>query len=127
VILADTSVWIDHLRTGESILAGLLERGAVLTHAWVVGELALGHLRNRSEVLGLLGGLPQAVTATPTEVLMLIEHEKLSGIGIGYVDAQLLAATKLTPGAALWTNDRRLHGAAERLGCAATPQPDAAT
>jgi predicted nucleic acid-binding protein len=125
VILADTSVWIDHLRTEQSILAGLLERGVVLAHAWVVGELALGHLHNRSEVLGLLGGLPQAVTATPTEVLMLIEHEKLSGIDIGYVDAQLLAATKLTPGAALWTNDRRLRAAAEHLGCAATPQSDA--
>lgn len=121
MILVDTSVWIDHLKTGDAILAGLLERGLVLGHAWVIGELALGQLRQRSEVIGLLSALPHAVAATPAEVLTLIEHETLSGSGIGYVDAQLLAATKLTPEAQLWTRDRRLHAAAERLACAFAP------
>jgi predicted nucleic acid-binding protein len=122
VILVDTSVWIDHLRSGDPVLAGLLERSLVLAHAWVVGELALGRLRKPSEVIDLLGGLPQATVATSAEVLALIEHEELSGVGIGYVDAQLLAATRLTDGGQLWTGDGRLRAAAERLGCGFAPK-----
>ncbi len=118
MILVDSSVWVDHLRAGNATLASLLERGAVLAHPWVVGELALGHLRRRQEVLGLLNSLPQATLATATEVLGLIEHQKLYGTGIGYVDAQLLAATKLTDGAMLWTEDGRLGAATSALGCA---------
>ncbi len=102
----------------------LLERGAVLAHPWVVGELALGHLSRRDQVIGLLSRLPQATAATPTEVLTLIEHHELYGLGIGYVDAQLLAATKLTDGATLWSNDRRLGAATSRLGCAFDPRSD---
>ncbi|MGH3995209.1 MAG: type II toxin-antitoxin system VapC family toxin [Pseudonocardiaceae bacterium] len=122
MILVDTSVWIDHLRAGNATLARLLERGAVLAHPWVVGELALGHLRQRREVIGLLNSLPQAAAATPREVLTLIENRELYGIGIGYVDAQLLAATKLTDGAMLWSNDRRLAAATSRLDCAFDPK-----
>lgn len=122
MILVDTSVWIDHLRTGNATLVRLLERGRVLAHPWVVGELALGHLRQRREVIELVSGLPQAMAATPPEVLSLIEHHALYGIGIGYVDAQLLAATKLTDGATLWSNDRRLGAATSRLGCAFDPR-----
>jgi predicted nucleic acid-binding protein len=122
VILVDTSVWIDHLRAGNEALARLLERGAVLAHPWVIGELALGHLCQRQEVIALLNRLPQATTATPHEVLTLIEHHTLYGIGIGYVDAQLLTAAKLTDGAALWSNDRRLGVAASGLGCAFDPR-----
>ncbi|MGH2840727.1 MAG: type II toxin-antitoxin system VapC family toxin [Solirubrobacteraceae bacterium] len=118
MILVDTSVWIDHLRAGDAILAGLLEDGAVLGHPWVVGELALGNLHRRREVIGLLNGLPQAIAATPAEVLTLVERHELHGRGIGYVDAQLLAATKLTHGAELWSADRRLAGVASQLGCA---------
>ncbi|HEU0317755.1 MAG TPA: type II toxin-antitoxin system VapC family toxin [Solirubrobacteraceae bacterium] len=121
MILVDTSVWVDHLRAGDPILVALLERNEVLAHPWVIGELALGNLRQRSEVISLLAGLPQAVLATPAEVLALIDHAKLSGIGIGYVDAQLLAATKLTAGSGLWTHDRRLRAAAVGLGCAFAP------
>lgn len=121
MILVDTSVWIEHLRAGSATLARLLERDAVLAHPWVVGELALGHLRRRREVIELLNSLPQATAASPTEVLTLIERQELYGIGIGYVDAQLLAATKLTDGAALWSNDRRLGAATLRLGCAFDP------
>jgi predicted nucleic acid-binding protein len=120
MILIDTSVWIEHLRAGSPALAHHLERGEVAGHPWVVGELALGNLRNRSEILGLLGGLPQATCATHPETLDLIDRHELWGVGIGYVDAQLLAASRLT-GAALWTHDRCLAAAATRLGNAFEP------
>jgi len=124
VILVDTAVWIDHLHAADPALAGLLERGAVLGHPWVTGELALGSLKRRGEVIGLLEALPQAVIATPRELLGLIGDAGLSGTGVGYVDAQLLAATRLTPGSRLWTSDRRLAATAERLGVAFSPRAD---
>jgi predicted nucleic acid-binding protein len=115
VILVDTSIWLDHLRSGDATLARLLGNGAVLAHPWVTGELALGNLSRRSELIDLLRGLPHATVADDDEVLMLIESEGLAGAGIGYVDAQLLAATRLTPDATLWTRDQRLAAAAGRL------------
>jgi len=121
VILVDTAIWIEHLKVGRASLRTLLERGLVLVHPWVIGELALGHLSARQEVLGLLTGLPQATVATTDEVAALTERHQLYGLGIGYVDAQLLAATALTDDAALWTGDKRLHTAASRLGCAVDP------
>jgi predicted nucleic acid-binding protein len=117
VIIVDTAVWIDHLREGDTKLAALLEHGRVLAHPWVTGELALGSLRDRAEVLRLLDELPQAPVATPVELLAFIGDHELYGVGIGYVDAQLLAATMLA-GAALWTRDRRLRAAADGLGVA---------
>jgi predicted nucleic acid-binding protein len=123
VILVDTSVWVDHFREGDPRLAELLDRSEVLAHPWVTGELALGHLRVRAEILGLLGQLPQATVATATELLAFIESRELYGLGIGYVDVQLLAATMLTEDTRLWTRDRRLHAAAEDLGAAYTAQP----
>jgi len=114
VILVDTSVWVDHLRAGDSALRNLLESGRVLGHPWVTGELALGNLAQRREVLGLLGGLPQAQVASTDEVAGFIETHRLYGLGIGYVDVQLLAATRLTR-ARLWSRDRRLAVAAQRL------------
>ncbi|MGQ0743862.1 MAG: type II toxin-antitoxin system VapC family toxin [Acidimicrobiales bacterium] len=120
MILVDTSIWVDHLKTGRPDLTAFLDQGLVLGHPWVTGELALGHLVRRSEVLGLLGGIPQAVAATPEEILVLIDRHRLHGTGIGYVDAQLLASTALTPGGRLWTADRRLEAAASRVGCAMT-------
>jgi len=122
VILVDTAVWIDHLRDGDRQLTELLDRSVVLAHSWVIGELALGNLRGRAEILRLLAGLPQATIAMPAELLALIEHRELYGIGIGYLDAQLLAATMLTEGATLWTRDRRLNAAARQLGLAYTPE-----
>lgn len=121
MILADTSIWIDHLRAGHTTLAQLLERGLVLGHPWVVGEVALGRLSRRREVLGLLAALPQATVATTDEVRTLIERHELFGLGIDYVDAQLLASTRLTPDAELWTADRRLVAVGSRLGCAVDP------
>jgi predicted nucleic acid-binding protein len=122
VILVDTTVWIDHFRDGDALLVRLLERGEVLAHPWVTGELTLGHLRNRAETLKLLSHLPQATVATAAELLAFIERHKLFGLGIGYVDAQLIAATRLTDDARLWTRDRRLHTAAEGLSAAYTRQ-----
>lgn len=123
MILVDTSVWIDHFRSGSATLAERLYDQQILGHSWVIGELALGNLRHRTraDVLRMLHGLPQAKLATDDEVLHLVEHEKLYGIGIGYVDAQLLAAARLTLGATLWTKDARLDGAAARLGVAFRP------
>lgn len=121
MILVDTSVWIDHLRTGHAVLARLLVSGLVLTHPWVVGELALGNLSRRHEIVRLLHDLPQATVATDDEVMALIDRHRLYGLGIGYVDAQLLASTRLTADAALWSADRRLAAAAGRLRCAVDP------
>ena len=100
-------------------MAGLLENGRVLAHPFVIGEIALGSLRQRSVVLTSLRDLPQATLANDNEVLLFIEREKLFGAGIGYVDAHLLAATKLTPGTLLWTRDRRLREASARLALSA--------
>jgi predicted nucleic acid-binding protein len=116
VILVDTSVWIDHLRIGDPQLTVLLEEAQVLAHPWVIGELALGQLSRRSEILGLLSNLPQATVATETEVMNLVETQHLFGRGIGYVDTHLLAATLLTTDASLWTRDKRLAAVAADLG-----------
>jgi len=119
VILVDTSVWIDHLRSGDALLAGLLDEGQVLSHPFIIGELALGNLRQRESILADLLELPQAFAAGDDEVMHFIDRERLFGFGIGYLDAHLLAATRLTQGAALWKRDRRLSAAAERLSLAA--------
>jgi len=123
VILVDTSVWIDHLRAGDTELAALLQNGDVLAHPWVTGELALGHLSQRSEILRLLHNLPQAKAATDVEVLALIDNHQLCGLGIGYVDAHLLAATMLTTGSWLWTRDKRLAVVAAQHGLASGNGP----
>jgi predicted nucleic acid-binding protein len=122
VILVDTSIWVDHLRSGSAELSRLLEAGTVLAHPWVIGELALGNLSRRSEVMGLLQGLPQAVVATDHELLSFIDQEALQGTGIGYVDALLLAATRLTRDASLWSGERRLSVVAARLGVSFEPE-----
>jgi predicted nucleic acid-binding protein len=122
VILVDISVWVDHLRKGESALARLLNTAQVLTHPFVIGELALGILRQRDLILATLHDLPQAAVASQQEVLHFIGAHRLSGAGIGLVDAHLLAATRLTGAARLWTRDKRLLEAAERLGLAASPR-----
>jgi predicted nucleic acid-binding protein len=115
MILADTSVWVDHLSSGDHRLVEPLEQSQVLMHPFVLGELALGSLRQRDLVLGSMQDLPQAIVATDKEVLAFIEHRALFGLGIGYVDAHLLASVRLTAGASLWTRDKRLLAVAERL------------
>lgn len=115
MFLVDTSVWVDHLRAGDPTLVARLEAAQVLVHPFVLGELALGNLRQRRVVLEALADLPAAVTADDPEVLALIESRQLSGRGIGYVDTHLLASTLLTPGCRLWTRDRRLKVVADAL------------
>ncbi len=115
MILVDTSVWIDHLRSGDRDLARALESGTILAHPFVIGELALGHLREREQVIETLLELPMAPTATDVEVRRLIETARLFGRGIGYVDAHLLAATRLAHDAKLWTRDRTLREVARQM------------
>ncbi len=115
MILVDTSVWIDHLRSGEPALATALEGGRVLMHPFVLGELACGNLENRSEVLRLLGDLPAAPTATDPEALGLIERRALMGRGVGYIDVHLLTSAALAGVGRLWTRDRRLAAVAAEL------------
>ncbi len=115
MILVDTSVWIDHLRSGEPGLAMALEGGRVLMHPFVLGELACGNLKNREEVLKLLEDLPAAPTATNPEVLALIDRRALMGRGIGYIDVHLLASAALSDFGRLWTRDRSLAAAATEM------------
>ncbi|MBX9665419.1 type II toxin-antitoxin system VapC family toxin [Novosphingobium sp.] len=119
MILVDSSVWIDHLRREEPELSSLLGAQQVLTHPFIIGEIALGSLRQRTLIVSDLRNLPAAVEAGDDEVLALIEGQSLHGRGIGYIDVHLLAATLLTPGTKLWTRDRRLRDAAQDLGLAA--------
>lgn len=118
-ILADTSVWVDHFRSGNAELATALEQGDVIMHPFVIGELACGNLRNRGLMLELLQALPAAPAATAEEALAFIEGHHLMGRGIGYVDVHLLAATALAGDARLWTLDRRLGSVASALKLAA--------
>jgi len=115
MILADTSVWIDHLREGDPRLVDLLGKGLVCTHPFVIGELACGTLSRRAEILSLLQALPQAARASDAEVLFFIEEHGLAGRGIGLIDAHLLAATRLSPPVLLWTRDRRLGAIASEM------------
>ena len=115
MILVDTSVWIDHLRHGEPGLASGLESESVLTHPFVIGELACGGIRNRAEFLDLIGRLARPPLATDEEALQLIDRYSLTSRGIGYIDVHLLASTLLLPGARLWTKDRQLASIASEL------------
>jgi predicted nucleic acid-binding protein len=118
VILADTSVWIDHLRSGDERLAELLHAGRIVGHALVVAEIALGSLRERTGVLSLLDGLASLPVAREDEVRLLIEHRRLFGRGLGFVDVSLLASCLLVPGAFIWTRDRKLEAVASDVGVA---------
>lgn len=118
MILVDTSVWIDHLRRGNSQLVERLEQGEVVTHAHVIGELACGNLRARTDVLAYLAELPRATTADEAEVHALITGRKLYGRGIGWIDAHLLASAMLDRWR-LWTLDRPLLELATAIGVAA--------
>ena len=115
MILVDTSVWIDHFHAPVARLVEALEAGDVLTHPFVVGELACGRISRRGEVLGLLAALPSAPVATSDEVLQFIEERELTGKGIGYLDVHLLASVTLSAGARLWTTDKRLRPVAATL------------
>lgn len=114
MVLVDTSVWVDHLRSGNPRLASLLDREEVVCHPYIIGELACGNLPHREETLDLMGDLPQAVVTGHDEVMSFIELDRLTGIGLGYIDVHLLASARLamTP---LWTLDLPLRRAAAKL------------
>lgn len=112
--LVDTSIWVNHLRQGSPSLEALLQENQVLTHPWVIGELACGMLKNRAEVLTLLQALPKSEVAEYDEALTFLESKKLFGSGIGWVDVNLLASAQLT-GCDLWTADVSLQKAAKTL------------
>ena len=115
MILVDTSVWIDHLRNNNVTLVNLLNTGQVLIHPFVIGELALGNLRQRDAILDTLNNMQSVKIAKDEESIRFINQNKLYGLGIGYIDAHLLTSVRLTPGTLLWTKDKRLHAAANRL------------
>lgn len=115
MVLVDTSVWIDHLgRTGDLTLQALLEDGQVLTHPFVIGELAMGSLSRRDIILDSLMALPSAGTASQSEALHVLNRFQLYGMGIGYVDLHLLASTLLTKETSIWTRDKRLRQTCEK-------------
>ena len=121
MMLVDTSVWIDHLNGKDGSLGELLEQTLVLTHPFVIGELACGNLKNRAQILDNLRALTQLPAASDAEVQFFIERKHLMGKGIGYVDAHLLAAVVLAGPVGLWTRDTRLRQAADSLGIATQP------
>ena len=120
MILVDTSVWIDHLRQGNPQLEELLDAAQVTCHPFIIGELACGNLRRREQILGHLSRLPRVGLAAHDEVMELVERRRLMGIGLGWVDVHLLAAS-LVAGVSLWTMDRSLAAVARRLRVSAGP------
>lgn len=115
-VLVDTSVWVDHFRRRNDVLVDLLELDLVMAHPLVLGEIACGTPPNRAQTLIDLDGLQQTQQASVREVMAFVERERLFGMGCGLVDMLLLASTMMTPGAELWTLDKRLCGLAERFG-----------
>ena len=124
MILVDTSVWVDHLRSGDARLAAQLDAASVAMHPMVLGELACGNLKDRQTLLTLWRHLPQLPAATDAEALFFLERNRLWGRGIGYIDLHLLAAVSLNLEVKLWTRDKRLLGTAQQFGLA-HEEPDA--
>jgi predicted nucleic acid-binding protein len=116
MILADTSVWIDHFRSPDAELQRQLNNDRIVVHPFVVGELALGPLPDRKRLLAYLDHLPQLRAASQNEVRQMVEAHSLHNRGIGLIDAHLLAAALLYPGTRLWTRDTSLRKIAARLG-----------
>lgn len=124
MILADTSVWIDHLHRNNPELQELIERGRIVMHPFIVAEVALGSLRDRRKTFALMEALWQLQVAYLEEVRSMIEIHTLYSKGIGLTDAHLIAACLMTPGTFLWTRDIRLAAVAKTLGIQANlPRP----
>jgi predicted nucleic acid-binding protein len=120
VILVDTSVWIDHLRSPDAKLQKLLQNDEVMTHPFVRLELALGSIATRDKVLADLALLPQAPIAATDELLSLVELRRLSRRGIGITDLHLLCSGLFDKSISIWTRDRRLGDIADELGVRAS-------
>ena len=118
MILVDSSIWVDHFRATDAKLSQMLHAKRVLCHPFIIGEIMMGTPANRKGILKELRRLPEAIQSTDREVIDLVERHALYGLGIGYVDAHLIASLALTQQAMLWTRDRRMHLAAERINLA---------
>ena len=116
MILADTSVWIDHLRSGNKELRRHLDQGQIVIHPFIIAELALGSLKERTKTLALLDLLPQVRVARTSELRLMIEARRLYSMGIGLTDAHLIASVLIDSPTLLWTRDKRLRKVAEGLG-----------
>jgi predicted nucleic acid-binding protein len=115
MILADTSVWVDHFRSDNRELRELLEQGQIVIHPFVIAELALGSLRERAKALALLDLLPQMQVAQVNEVRLAIEARRLYNLGISLIEVHLIASVLINPSTLLWTRDKRLRKVAEAL------------
>jgi predicted nucleic acid-binding protein len=135
LILADTSIWIDHLRAGNKEMGKQLNQGHIVIHPSIIAELALGllekrtlekrtlekrTLEERTKTLALLDWLPQVRVAQLSEVRQMIEARRLYSLGIGLTDAHLIASVFINSSTLLWTRDKRLRKAAEDLGIQAS-------
>ena len=109
---------IDVENTAEKLIEALLDV-EVACHPHIIGELACGNLKNRAEILALLQALPIVPTIAPDEFLIFVGRHLLMGLGVGFVDVHLLASALLA-NVSLWTADRRLRAAADKLGVAFT-------
>ena len=116
MILADTSIWIDHFRSGNKALSEHLNHGNIVIHPFIIAELALGSLRERARTLALLDLLPQVRVAQTSEVRLAIEARRLYSLGIGLIDAHLIASVFINSPTLLWTSDKPLRKVAEGLG-----------
>ena len=125
MILVDTSIWIDHFRYGDAELRKIINDDRLLCHPFVVGELALGSLRERDAVLAFLAAQREAMIATHAEVMTIIDRHSIFSMGIGYTDAHLLTSTLLDQRSSLWTRDKRLAAAAQKVGAALHPDAQA--
>ena len=115
MVLVDTAVWVDHLHTNDEHLSMLLENEQIVIHPMIIGELAMGNLANRQQTLEDFAKLPEISVATHQEVLFFVEHHRLMGTGISYIDAHLLTASVLHGETQLWTRDRRMMTVADQL------------
>jgi predicted nucleic acid-binding protein len=115
LILADTSVWIDYLRSGNKELRQYLNQGQIVIHPFIIAELALGSLKERTKTLALLDLLPQVQVAQLNEIRTMIEARRLYNLGIGFTDAHLIASVFINPPTLLWTKDKQLRKVSEAL------------
>jgi predicted nucleic acid-binding protein len=120
LILVDTSVWVDHLRSADVKLQALLQNDQVMTHPFIRLELALGSLADRDRVLADLALLPQAPVVLAEELFTLIDHKKLYRRGIGLTDLHLICSAIFDKSISIWTRDRRLGEIADELRLRAT-------
>lgn len=120
-VLIDTSVWVAHFCQRNAALVALLAADQALIHPMVLGELACGTPPERTRTLSDLGLLQTTQQASLREVMAFVDREKLYGLGCGLVDMSLLASTLLTPGAVLWTLDKRLADLTARYKVAYRP------